>query len=199
MLYEELKNEMLKGLLIEVTDETSYRVHQATFGFGLSNGLSNQESYWLANDIINITKGKSLEEVRQLVEEHNMPETKNIEYKMSDSGKQKLILTKGSQRLLFYKILEYIRDNDFFEIYDSVDVGYGHYESTEIEFHFNESQFYNGNCYADIDFNKANEEIKRLKKFIEDLGIKINEEKHWSDWTIDEDWGETTYYTTFIV
>ena len=150
-LYQELKNEMLKSLLIEVNDETSYRVHQATFCFGLGNGLPNQESYWLANDIVNIAYGKTLDELKEIAKQNEPP--KRIEWTIGN-GKHRLVPTKESRKLIFRKIIDFIRNTNFFKIYTSVDVLSSHYEATEIRFHWRDSDFYNGECDIVFDYDQ---------------------------------------------
>lgn len=194
MLYKELKNEMLKSLLIEVNDDTAYRVHQAVFSFGLNNGLSNQDSYNLANDIIYTAKGKSLNELKEMVVKENKP-PKRIEWTIGN-GRHRLVPTEESRKLIFDKIIWYMRNTRFFKIYTSVDVFGGNYDSTEIEIHYDDGDYHD----EKFDYDQEDKEYERLKWFIEQrLGLVVDEIAVWEDWSIDEDWGARTHYTTFII
>lgn len=196
MLYDELKEVMISDICVEITDENAYQLHKESFLFGVSNGLGNFESMDLADDIVNTTLNKSREEMEEIIKTFgiNKEKPKRITW-VKGNGDYRMVPSEDGIKFIFDKLNKYVR-NGYFKIYDSVDVYYSHYDSVNIEIHYDDG------IREDIkDFHKREEyESKLIELFIKNrLGLVIDDEDFYSHWTIDEEWGETTWVTEFVI
>lgn len=193
-LYNELKKTMISAICVDITSENAYELHRDSFILGVQNGLSNQESYWLADDITNTVINKTEKERREILEGFNEKEPEKISWEIGN-GNYRMVPSDEGMKYIFNKLNKYVRGG-YFKIYNTVDVCRGNYDCVNIEIKYDDSQ------KEDIEnfHEREDYESKLIELFIKNrLGLEIDDIDFFSHWTIDEHWGETTWETWFII